>query len=152
MNKVADKLYVASCNECSADPVLGATYICCCQRPCGSFKTQANMPVCPIASPAASIINIPLINTEIPPYHAVEFNRYLDLLDYHLQHGEVVLVSELGESRAPSLALLWLVFRSETLSRSSFAAARMDFSRIYPRYLPWPGWIIFFEQEWDAFR
>jgi hypothetical protein len=152
MFKVAEKLYVAGCRECSQKRAPGTTYIYCCQWPCGQSRAQAVSPTCPAASGNPRQNFIRLVNTEIPNYRPEEFNQYLDLLDQHLNSGEVVLVSEQGESRAPSLALLWMVFRGRYLSKSCFAAARSDFSRIYPHYLPWPGWIIFFEQEWDAFH
>ena len=152
MFKVAENLYLASCRADTQKCAPGMVFICCCQSFCAPVRFPASLP--PGTAPSGDTPRnfIPLANTEIPPYRAEDFNRYLDLIDQHLRQGKVVLVSEQGESRAPSLALLWMVFRGRILSRSSFAAARSDFFRIYPQYRPWPGWIIFFEQEWDAFR
>jgi hypothetical protein len=145
--KVAEKLYVASCRS-GALPAPGSAVIYCCSCPPRAPGPQ------PCSPPSGETPRhyLSLANTEIPDYRPEDFNRYLDLLDRNLQEREVVLVSEQGESRAPSLAMLWMAFRGGMLSRSSFAAARADFSRIYPRYRPWPGWVIFFNQEWDAFH
>jgi hypothetical protein len=152
MIKVTEKLYIARCSESVQNRLPAAAHIYCCQQPCSRTSAQLPPALCTAGAPEAPREFISLVNTEIPYYQAADFNHHLDLLDRRLHGGEVVLLSEHGESRAPSLALLWMVFRGKLLSKSSFAAARADFSRIYPKYLPWPGWVIFFEQEWDAFH
>jgi hypothetical protein len=158
MFKIAEKLYLAKCQESSFFKKNGNSliYVCClpcrlqgnavpqlaCQEP--EEKTEAK------ANYASFFLNIP--NLEIPNYKPKDFIGYLDLMDERLKTSEVVLISENAVSRAPSLALLWLAFRGKLISASSYPVARADFSNLYPTYAPWPGWAIFFQQEWDSFK
>jgi hypothetical protein len=156
MHRIADRLYLAKCSECRVRPGPGRTLIYACGRPCESVRGPAqDLAACPAeefaADPAAGahVHLLGLQNSEIPHYRREDLLRGLDLIGAGLDAGEVHLLSERCESRAPSLALLWLALRARTLSRSSFAAARSDFMRLFPAYVPWPSWTIFLHQEWE---
>lgn len=90
----------------------------------------------------------PIKNEEIPHYHIEEFKQIIHLIDDY-QKEDVVVISPDGQSRAPSLVMIWLAKYAHKISSSSFSAARMDFNRIYQHYIPWPGMVIFLNQEWD---
>jgi hypothetical protein len=158
MFKLAEKLYLAQCNESQGLLRQGYSLIYSCHWPCAHSRHKKDLPQCIgikkglKANGENQSVFIDITNLEIPNYSVEQFNLHLNLIDQVLKRDEVVLISERGESRAPSLALLWMAFRGKMISSSSFAAARSDFTRLYPKYVPWPGWVIFFEQEWDAFR
>ncbi len=158
MQKIAEHLYVSQCHECSQLTADNYARIYCCHWPCEQSRKPRNgagtcigQKILPNEIPQ-TLFFLELENMEIPRYQVSDFNQHLDLVDRLLKRYDVIISSENAESRAPSLALLWMSFRGQLISRSSFAAARADFTRIYPRYTPWPGWVIFFEQEWDAFK
>ncbi len=64
----------------------------------------------------------------------------MDFVEEHIASGRKVLVHcNLGESRAPSLALLYLASRARTLPICSLEAAEEEFRRLYPAYRPKSG-------------
>jgi hypothetical protein len=157
MLRLAERLYLGKCRECQLAAVRQASLLYACHWPCARARQPyAPLEACPVLTAIASgrengrLKFFNLINTEIPNYQVSQIVHFLDLIDQRLAAADVYLIGEQAESRAPSLALLWLAFRGGHISRSSFAAARADFSRLYPGYAPWPGWVIFCEQEWDA--
>lgn len=159
MLKLCDKIYVGRCLEC--EPVLGKGYtlIYACHWPCTRLQTGAGGPsrcrareLFLTSRLSQKVHFIDLQNVEIPNYKTEDFNTYLDIIDRAIENGEAFLISEKGESRAASLGLLWMAKRGKLISRSSFTAARADFARLYPEYRPWPGWVIFYQQEWDALK
>lgn len=159
MLKLTDHLYLGRCLESPHASQGRRTLLYVCHWPCGRADTRYEaLPECPAAaavtrgSENGRLKFLDLVNVEIPHYRTADMMAILDLIDSKLSFGDVVLISERAESRAPSLALLWLAFRGRLISRSSFAAARSDFTRLCPDYIPWPGWVIFLEQEWDALR
>jgi len=159
MIKLADKLYIGKCSHCKHSVQDTVTLIYTCHWPCSRMQNKVcSLDTCPgqenlmHGTENSRSKYLDLANMEIPRYRVEEINQYLDLIDDNLSRGDVYLISENGESRSPSMALLWMAFRGNLISRSSFAAARSDFTRIFPNYIPWPGWTIFFEQEWDALR
>lgn len=92
-----------------------------------------------------------IINEEIPHYNVDMFKKIIHLIDEY-QKEQLIVVSTHGQSRAPSFILLWMAHYAQRISQSSLAAARMDFSRIYPNYIPWPGLMIFLNQEWKVLK
>lgn len=159
MQNIFAGLYLGKCNECNFSSRKGRTLIYTCHWPC----RRSDNPIWPIlicpgqelsrrSDQAGRVYFHSLQNMEIPRYQPQEVNRILDQIDCCLRDGEVCLISEQGGSRAATLALLWLAKRSCQISRSSFAAARSDFTRLFPGYTPWPGWVIFCEQEWDTLQ
>lgn len=76
------------------------------------------------------------------------FARALDFIDAWSPTKSVLINCDLGQSRSPTVALLYLAKRLKTISHQSFADARADFQRIYPAYEP-KGIAEFVELHWD---
>ena len=64
------------------------------------------------------------------------FVRALDFSDRWHPTKSILINCDLGQSRSPTVALLYLAKRLKTISEDSFAAARADFVLIYPQYAP----------------
>ncbi len=75
------------------------------------------------------------------------FIRALDFIDQWAPTKKVLINCDLGQSRSPTLALLYLAKRLHTISDRSFAAARADFERLYPAYAP-SGIADYVDQYW----
>jgi hypothetical protein len=55
-----------------------------------------------------------------------------------------------GESRAPSIALVYLAFRVGALPTESFVSAANAFLELYPNYAPGRGIQEFLQKNWDS--
>ena len=65
------------------------------------------------------------------------FQFVLDFIDRELSGGRNVLIRcDQGQSRSPSIALLYLAKRQHRIPSESFLAARAAFQEIYPSYQP----------------
>lgn len=77
------------------------------------------------------------------------FIRALDFIDRWYPTRRVLINCDQGQSRSPTVALLYLAKRLKTISGASFAAARVDFQRIYPPYDP-KGIADFVGENWEG--
>jgi predicted protein tyrosine phosphatase len=76
----------------------------------------------------------------------------LDFIDEALGRDMKVLVHcNVGESRSPSIALLYLACRAKVLSRESFLEAEEEFRRLYPAYNPRAGIRGHLQQNWHLY-
>ncbi len=76
----------------------------------------------------------------------------LDFIDEALSRGLKVLVHcNLGESRGPSLALLYMAARLGALPSESLEAAEQKFRSIYPFYNPKFGLREHLRQNWESY-
>lgn len=113
--------------------------------------------------------------TPVPKHHPnylskeIGFDLYLNMIDprkpiferkifeeplYFLQRFEMVNIPILihcnkGESRAPSLALLYLANTTDLLNKNHFEGAQKDFMKIYPNYKPGGGISAYLAGNWD---
>jgi len=76
----------------------------------------------------------------------------LSFLDEMNERGMPVLIHcNQGESRSPSLALLYMAARLRALPTESLAAAEAAFRPLYPMYSPKPGIREHLLQYWDQY-
>jgi hypothetical protein len=64
------------------------------------------------------------------------FTRVLDFIDKWIVVKKVLIHCDQGQSRAPTLGLLYLAKRLKTIPDASFVLARNEFVKLYPDYLP----------------
>jgi len=75
----------------------------------------------------------------------------LEFIHKGLSEGRKVLIHcNLGESRSPSIGLLYLAIYTEKLSKE-FAAAENEFRQIYPSYNPGAGMKGFLIKNWSNY-
>jgi predicted protein tyrosine phosphatase len=77
----------------------------------------------------------------------------LDFIDEALSRDLKVLVHcDRGESRSPSIALLYMAARLGELPTESLEAAEEKFRAVYPYYNPQPGIREHLRQNWHRYR
>ena len=64
------------------------------------------------------------------------FIKVLNFIDRWIPERNVLVYSDKGRTRAPTLALLYLAKRLKTIPGDSFMSAYDAFVRLYPGYLP----------------
>lgn len=90
-----------------------------------------------------------LIDPPKPLFMSASFGAFLSFADAQWTAGRKLLIHcNRGESRAPSLALLFLAKRRSVLDDSSYPAARGEFERLYPNYRPGAGIQTYFSGKW----
>jgi len=90
-----------------------------------------------------------LIDPPKPLFMAASFGTFLAFADQEWLAGRKLLVHcNQGESRAPSLALLFLAKRRSALDNGSYTTARAQFEKLYPLYKPGLGIQAYFNRKW----
>ena len=93
-----------------------------------------------------------MIDPPRPLFMMPLFTEYLRFTQYYWNEGKNVFIHcNKGESRAPSLALLFLAKAIGVISNESFEKAKEEFMKIYPYYSPGIGIKIYFRDNWDKF-
>jgi len=97
------------------------------------------------------ILNI--VDADNPAFFAKEMiDAALDFTDKALARGLKVLIHcNQGESRSPSIALLYMAARLGALPTESLYAAEEQFRKLYPRYNPKPGIRGHLYQHWQLY-
>ena len=76
----------------------------------------------------------------------------LDFIDEQRKLGKLVLIHcNRGESRSPSLALLYLAKRLKAIPSTTFFDAEQAFIALYPSYSPKTGIRGHIQQNWDLY-
>lgn len=93
-----------------------------------------------------------IIDPPKPLFMPASFHTFLEFADCQWsQGGKLLIHCNQGESRAPSLALLFLAKRRFALDDRSYATARDQFTRLFPKYRPGPGIQEFLSANWAVF-
>ena len=64
--------------------------------------------------------------------------------------GRVFLHCQMGMSRSPGIAMLYLGTHTDRLPTASFDAALIQFSEVYPSFSPRPGVLGFLRDRWAS--
>lgn len=94
-----------------------------------------------------------LVDANDPKYFAKEiFVAALDFIDESLSEGKDVLIHcNQGESRGPSIALLYLAARARVIPADSLESAEEAFRMLYPEYSPNSGVRGHLAQNWTEY-
>jgi predicted protein tyrosine phosphatase len=93
-----------------------------------------------------------LVDAPDPKYIPKEIiDAALEFIDQGIKSSHKVLVHcNLGESRSPSIGLLYLAIYTDKLSKD-FALAEQEFRKIYPSYNPKTGIRGFLTENWKFY-
>ncbi len=78
------------------------------------------------------------------------FNKVLDFIERWSQKKNVLIHCDQGQSRAPTIGLLFLAKRFKNIPGDSYESAKGAFIKIYPPYLP-GGIGDYVRQNWAEF-
>ncbi|MCH8304250.1 MAG: dual specificity protein phosphatase family protein [Candidatus Marinimicrobia bacterium] len=155
MIEVHENLFVGNESDC-ADRLNGFAVVHACKHPCHARAVgyQGNLASTHPHYLFYSKDNNLYLNMIDPPkplFKIELFHKYMEFVNMKWDDGKNILIHcNQGESRAPSLALLFLAKSLRAISNASYAEARQDFTTFYPAYYPGKGIQIFLEQNWDS--
>ncbi len=93
-----------------------------------------------------------MIDPPQPLFKMPLFTEFLKFVKHHWNEEKNVFIHcNKGESRAPSLALLFLAKEVGEISNESFGNAKEEFKKIYPYYTPGTGIHIYINENWENF-
>jgi hypothetical protein len=154
MVKVHDRLYIGDLTVCrigSAELVV----VHACKSPChqrsvgytGSLSSQHSNYLF-LARPYDLYLNI--IDPPVPLFQRESFTQFLEFAGKHYDSGGSLLIHcNQGESRAPTLALVFLTKHLKAIPGDSFSAAKEAFTSLYVGYRPGLGIQKFLETNWE---
>jgi hypothetical protein len=79
------------------------------------------------------------------------FIKVLNFIDRWILKRTVLIHCDQGQSRSPTLGLLYLAKRLKTIPNDSFLSAKTDFIKMYPNYIP-SGIGEYVEQKWNEIK
>jgi len=89
----------------------------------------------------------------VPLFTMESFTAFLDFARRHADEGRDILTHcNLGQSRAPSLAMLILAKVKGVIPDESFEEAVTTFRDLWPSYSPGQGITTFMARNWDEIR
>jgi hypothetical protein len=93
-----------------------------------------------------------MIDPPAPLFKPPLFLESLDFIEKHISERKVLIHCNLGLSRAPSIALLYLAKRAKAINGESYLEATKDFSRLFPLYKPSRGIALYLSINWSEFQ
>lgn len=156
MVEVHARLFVGTEADCRRGDdewaVVHACKIPCHQRAVGYRGSLSRAHPHYLVLESAHDLYLNIIDPPQPLFMRPLFTEFMRFAANHWDAGQNLLIHcNLGESRAPSLALLFLAKHIHQLEDSSFDAARQGFLRIFPHYMPGRGIQTYLRQHWGEF-
>lgn len=73
----------------------------------------------------------------------------LDFINRNIPNKEILIHCNLGQSRSPSIGLVYLAIKG-IINNKSYKDAISDFIKIYPDYNPGNGIALYLEHNWNS--
>lgn len=155
MQEVYERVFVSndlSCREGSEDMVV--THACkspCHQREVGYRGSLPNTHPHYLVKEDEYNLYLNMIDPPAPLFMPPLFTTFLSFSEKHWSEGRKILIHcNQGESRAPSLALLFMAKCRGVISNDSYESAKEDFDGIYQNYNPGRGIQIYLSKNWGS--
>jgi hypothetical protein len=157
MFEVHPNLYIGSLSHCFHDNRNDWAVVHACKSPChqravgyrGSL--HRNHPQY-LVFERGNHLFLNIIDPPQPLFMPPLFIESLNFIEKHIPNKKVLIHCNLGCSRAPSIALLFLAKRAKAISSTNYRDAVADFVKIFPYYQPQSGIVIYLERNWENLR
>jgi len=155
MIEVHERVFVGNV-QCCTPAVGGKAYVHACKNPCHADAVGYTGNLDPrhanyLVLRRGEHLYLNMIDPPVPLFKPESFQAFRDFAAERWNAGRgLVIHCNQGESRAPSLALLFLAKDLGILPDDSFEAARNAFTPLYPRYNPGRGIVTFLTSSWAS--
>jgi hypothetical protein len=156
MDQVHQRVFVGTESDCRTGDTSWAI-VHACKSPChqravgyrGSLpRTHPNY----LVFENAGDLYLNMIDPPQPLFMPPLFTSFMQFAAKHWDAGRNLLIHcNLGESRAPSLTMVFMAKHIHAIDGSSFDAASAEFVPIFPRYAPGLGIQAYLRQHWSEF-
>ena len=156
MIEVGERLFVGSQDDCRiGDDDWAIVHACkspCHQRAVGYRGSLPRSHPNYLVLEETNDLYMNIIDPPGPLFMILLLTSFLAFAQRHWEQGRKILIHcNQGESRAPSLALLFLAKCRNEISSESFYSAKQEFQRIYPYYQPGQSIQIYLRGKWIDF-
>lgn len=154
MISVYERIFVGSEVDCrqgtASHVVVHACKSPCHQRSVGYTKSLPNTHPNYLALRRPFDLYLNIIDPPVPLFQAETFRQFLEFAREHYDCGASLLIHcNKGESRSPTLALVFLAKHLNVIPNSSFEAAKEAFSVHYSEYRPGLGIQKYLNLNWS---
>ena len=156
MKEVYDRVFVGCDYECFENKEDWVT-VHACKSPCHQRAVGYRGSLSPnhpnyLVLERGNNLYLNIIDPPIPLFMMPLFTEFLRFIRHHWNEGKNVLIHcNKGESRAPSLALLFLAKDIGVINNESYEKAKEEFMKIYPSYFPGRGIQTYLPDHWGEF-
>ncbi len=154
MHKIHDRLFVGSEADCRpGSNQLAVVHACkspCHQRAVGYSGTLARDHPHYLGFRQPFDLYLNIIDPPVPLFQSDTFARFFAFAAGQDAAARPLLIHcNQGQSRSPTLALLFLALHRKALPGASYAEARAAFAAMYPEYRPGTGLQQFVTSHWS---
>ncbi len=154
MHEVLPNLFYGDEFACTHDITGGVAVVHACKEPChrravgypGRTLSKNHQNYLVLEREYHLFLN--LIDPPAPLFMMPSFVAFLAFVDKHIDERRVIIHCNQGESRAPSLALLYMAKRTDHLPNDSYKSAAQTFAEKHP-YRPGRGIQKWLSQHWE---
>jgi hypothetical protein len=153
--KITDKLSYGDGTECNDINDGSIAVVHACKEPCHRRAVGYTTRSIPSSHPNYLALErghhlyLNMIDPEQPLFMMQSFDAFLGFVDREIAHRPVFIHCNQGESRAPTLALIYMAKRLGLLPNESYIAAALAFQSEYP-YKPGRGIQLWLERNWGT--
>lgn len=156
MIKVYERLFVGTEFDCRTGDYFWAV-VHACKSPChqSAVGYRGNLPS---THPHYLVLEITIdlyLNIIDPPGPLFKPELFISFMRFAAKHWDdghnLLIHCNQGESRAPSLAMLFMAKHIHAIDSSGFDTAKAHFIRIFPGYAPGAGIQLYLRQHWTEF-
>ena len=157
MVKIDNRLFIGAVDDCRAGTEQLAV-VHACKSPCHQQAVgyRGSLPASHpnyLALQREYDLYLNIIDPHVPLFKVETFEHFLAFARTKYNSGASLLIHcNQGESRAPSLALLFLAKHIGALPDSSYEDAKQVFERLFPAYQPGIGIQRFLADNWVAIQ
>jgi len=157
MKLLYDRLYVGTEDECvtykDGWAIIHACKSPCHQRAVGYKKSLPNTHPYYLTYREGNNLYLNMIDPPGPLFMMPTFTNFLEFAKENWNSGKTLFIHcNKGESRAPSLALLFLAKYLSKISNESYDRAKLEFMRLYPEYMPGQGIQTYLRTHWHEIK
>lgn len=155
MEEVAENLFVGaerSCRSVRRDD--GWAVIHACKHPCHNNKCGNPPQGHPdyLVHRDGSDLYLNMVDMDRKQKHQFMdpmISETLEFIGDHMGSTQVLIHCNQGQSRSPSLAMLYLAKRTNEISDESYNQASTEFQELYPRFNPSRGIHLYLQDHWN---
>jgi len=154
LTKVHERLYVGSERDCFHYRLEWAV-VHACKHPChvNAVGYKGSLPKDHpdyLSLERGDNLYLNIVDPDIPLFMPQTFVDFMTFTRKHYNEDKNLLIHcNLGESRAPSLALLFMAKGLHVISDGSYEEAQSEFQKSYPGYTPSKGISRYFTENWN---
>jgi len=156
VKKIYTNLFIGSdtdCTTCVINPEFSIIHACktCHQRVVGyKGSLPSTHPNYLIYEDGVNLFlnMVDMPNELLPKFTNPIFSCAISFIKREIQDKKILVHCNLGQSRSPSIGLIYLAITG-IISNNSFEIAMKEFKGIYPEYLPGTGIMLYMQHNWD---